>query len=249
VRIVCRRPSQVTIRILDAATGKPVQEEIALWLSFSDGSLTGMTTSGAGITHRLPPGRATLRVHAAGYDPVEGLAVDVPTGADAFAVDVELSPDPGVFGTVDLVVTDETGAPVTELVWGLSRLQGPDGRYSLRLVAGTHRVRLESPPEQPVWLPVEIEITIMRGGHITREVRMRRGGCIRAYCEPAGAFTDFAVEGAQGFRALVDGFVALVPPGTYEVTAKHRDVLHRLTVEVGPHEVAEASFTAPRSGR
>jgi hypothetical protein len=258
LRIQRIRHSKVAIRCIDAATGEPVDGAIRFIITEPRSGRSTTAIGGGRILQILPPGRARLDIEAEGYLPVRAFAVDVPEDGSSVDVALELTPDAGARGWVELVVTDEAAGPVTALLWRRfldeRREESASGRYTLRLVAGTHDLELETPRErvqrlEPSWLRQTVSVKLERGGRVVEHVRMKRGGILYVRWEPKDAFTEFGIlrEGeARDFRSnpRADGFVTLLEPGRYEVTGVRDGRVHRTSVEVKPHEVAEAWFRA-----
>jgi hypothetical protein len=155
-------------------------------------------------------------VNAEGYHPWE--ASDLVPAPGPEVVDVRLTPDEGVYATLDLIIHDETGAPVTVLMIGRAmsaqRHHSRDGRYELTMPAGSHSIELDTPSDQillykrewvpsmhgpdsfpraHVWLPKTIEVVLERGARETLRVTMQRAALIWIRDEPKGSFSKVRV--------------------------------------------------------
>jgi hypothetical protein len=234
-RIVLLRETEVRLRILDGRTGEPVGSRLRYEIeevgdspedgAYQTGGSRGGGTEDIPLTLRAGV-RVRLKVEAEGYAPCEGLEVIAGPAPGPQVVEVRLTPDESVYATLDLVIHDETGAPVTVLMIGRAgaarRQHSRDGRYELTMPAGSHRIGLDAPSDQILlykrewipseyspdsfvrthaWLPKTIEVALERGERKTVEVAMQRAALIWIRDEPKGSFSKVRIlRGEEGQR-------------------------------------------------
>lgn len=252
--------ARLKFRFVDTTTREP-PPDVSWELTPDDGEDTW--SGGVSWTEiRIPPGmKGTLEVDADGYLPHDPLPIVGGAPGEETEVVCEFVPDPGVWAELDLVLLDEEGLPVVnaEVSRGWKRaVSREDGRYRLRVPAGSWRISAE-PDWQMVdslltfWLPHDEEIRFGRGERVEREWTVKRGGLILVRGEVEGS-PWIVLDGKHsvlGKRWLLRTqqpieWIDLVPAGAYRVEARCRGRLAGAEVEVRAGEVTTVTFPLAR---
>ena len=276
VRVVCQRAVEVHVRLLDADTGEVLPSDAAAsWKASDEHELWQSGTGFAGaIVLDVPPGASfTLAVEVEGYHRPEPFLVAANREPGSQDVVVRLGRDPDAFAELELVVRDDIGAPAFPL-WvgtarGVKKLSAADGRYVLRLAAGSQRITLSSSHEQTLrfrrewcgdqpeaigpsgaYIQQDLAVDLPRGGRITRGVTLQRAAVIWVRWDPEDDFSDIRLfQGSAEKRALMGlgegmGIVAAVEPGAYTVEGRVGEKVVTVDVATKAAEVAEVWLRA-----
>lgn len=271
VEIHLVRQACVNLRFVDAATGGQVTGVVSWEVTNEHDEepwASGEMSSGGENRLWLRPGqRATLRAEADGYFPHEPVSIVAGESGDETEVACQFHPDAGVWADLDVLLRDEDGLPVTDMVvtrQGWRAVAGNEaGLYQLRVPAGSWYIRVD--PDWPAlqglrtfWLPLGEEVQLERGGRARREWTVKRGGLIVARGEIEGSEIEggpwLSVDGkrTEAFFRMRGGqdpeersYVVLVDAGAYRVEARCCGRRVGIPVEVRAGEVTEVTFPPP----
>lgn len=281
VVLVLRRAIEIRVKFVDLDTGKPLDGVGVGWEETSEKGefLSGGSGSygSEGLVLYRPRGATfTFQAEAESYETPQPVRVSVNTDGHAEELTVGFRREAGSMADLELLVRDDAGAPAFPLMAGRShssrRYCPEDGRYVLKVPAGTQRIELRSPGDQILlfkrewipsmhdpddfpaaraYLPCDIEIEIPRGGRAIREVTVQRAALIWVRQEPKGAFSGVRLlrgdtEVKHALRGLYEdkGLVAAVEPGTYTVEGRAGETVVKVEVAAEAAKVAEVWLRA-----